>query len=142
MLEIIGRSNSLSLLQEWDRTLTATKQGSRRLQLLADAAARWSKRAETKTIADGALELQVKAQLEQGKWAAAFPIVRDLLPRQATEAESEQRLRWLLTIGELALQDGNKAEAQRVVQEASPYVSKAGALADAFEKLGKQAGEK
>jgi HEAT repeat protein len=142
MLEIIGRSNSLVLLQEWDRTLTTTKQGPRRVQLLADAAARWSKRAETKSIADGALELQVKAQLEQGKWAGAFPIVRELLTRAVGEAEIEQRLRWLLTIGELALQEGNKAEAQRVVQEASAYVSKTGELAEAFEKLGKQAGEK
>ena len=142
MLEIIGRSNSLSLLQEWDRTLSATKQGPRRVQLLADAAARWSKRAETKALADSALEMLVKAHLEQGKWAGAFPIVRDLLTRPVGEAEINQRLRWLLTIGELALQDGNKAEAQRVVQEASAYLPKTGTMTEAFDKLSKQAEEK
>jgi HEAT repeat protein len=142
MLEIIGRSNSLSLLQEWDRTLTSTKQGTRRVQLLTDAAARWSKRSETKAIADGALELLIKAYLEHGKWSAAFPLVRELLTRLTSEAESNQRLHWLLTIGELALADGNKIEAQHVVQEASAYVPKTGELAEAFEKLAKQVGEK
>lgn len=142
MLEIIGRSNSLSLLQEWDRTLTAAKQGTRRVQLLTDAAARWGKRAETKTIADGALEMLVKAHLEHGKWSAALPLVRELLARAVSETEINQRLRWLLTIGELALADGNKAEAQRVLQEASAYVPKTGELAEAFEKLAKQIAEK
>ena len=142
MLEIVGRSNSLSLLQDWDHTLAATKQCARRLQLLADTSARWNRRAETKTLADGALEMLVKAQLDQGKWSGAFPIVRDLLARPAGEAEINQRLRWLLTIGEQALQDGNKVEAQRVIQEAAAYVPKTGVLADAFEKLAKQASDK
>jgi len=142
MLEIVGRSNSLPLLQEWDRTLTATKQGARRLQLLADTATRWSKRAETKALADSALEMLVKAHLDQGKWAGAFPIVRELLTRPVGEAEINQRLRWLLTIGEMALQDGNKAEVQRVVQEASAYLPKMGTMTEAFDKLSKQAEEK
>jgi HEAT repeat protein len=142
MLEIVGRSGSVPLLQEWDRTLAATKQATRRTQLLADAAARWMKRAETKAQADAALELLVKAQLEQGKWSAAFPIVRELLARPVGEAEINQRLRLLLTVGEQALQDGNRTEARRVVQEASAYVPKSGELAEAFEKLAKQAGER
>jgi HEAT repeat protein len=142
MLEVIGRSGSVQLLQEWDRTLAATKQPTRRTQLLADAAARWCKRAETKAQADAALEMLVKAQLEQGKWAAAFPIVRELLARPVGEAEINRRLRLLLTVGEQALADGNKAEARRVVQEASAYVPSSGALADAFEKLAKQAAER
>jgi HEAT repeat protein len=142
MLEIVGRSGSVPLLQEWDRTLAATKQGTRRTQLLADAAARWMRRAETKAQADAALELLAKAQLEQGKWPAAFPIVRELLGRPVGEAEIHQRLRLLLTVGEQALRDGNRAEAQRVVQEAAAYVPKSGELAEAFEKLAKQAGER
>jgi HEAT repeat protein len=142
MLEIVGRSNSIQLLHEWDRTLAATKQGTRRTQLLADTAARWARRSETKTAADAALELLVKAQLDQGKWQAAFPVVRELLARPVGETEINQRLRLLLTVGEQALADGNKAEAQRVVQEASAYLPKTGALAESFDKLAKQAGER
>jgi HEAT repeat protein len=141
ILEIVGRSNNLQLLQEWDRTLAATKQGSRRTQLLTDTAARWAKRPETKTISDAALEMLAKAQLEQGKWQAALPVVRELLSRPVGEAEISQRLRLLLTVGEQALAEGNKAETLRVVQEASAYLPKTGALTDAFEKLAKQAGE-
>ena len=140
MLEIVGRSSSLSLLQEWDHTLTSTRQGARRLQLLNDTAVRWSKRPETKAIADGAFEMLVKVQLDQGKWSAALPLVRELLTRPVSETENQQRLRWLLTIGEMALADGNKLEVQNIVKEASSYMPKTGSLADALEKLANKAG--
>jgi hypothetical protein len=67
-------------------------------------------------------------------------VVRELLARQGTEAETAQRLRWLLSVGEQAMQEGNKAEALRVVQEAQPFLPRSGMLADGFEKLAKQAG--
>jgi HEAT repeat protein len=137
-VEIAARSGSLPLLQEWDKTMASAKQGPRRLQLLGEVLARWQKRPETKTIAVSAQEILVQAQLDLGKWAAAFPQVRDLLSRPGSETEMNQRLRWLLTVGEQAQAEGNHAEAQRAVQEAQPYLPRTGVLADAFDKLGKQ----
>ena len=61
-----------------------------------------------------------------GKWAAAFPQVRDLLSRPGSETEMDQRLHWLLTVGEQALQEGSRAEALRAVQEAQPYLRECG----------------
>jgi hypothetical protein len=139
-IEVVARSTSLPVLREWDSTLTAAKQGPRRLQLLAEVAARWQKRTETRSLVLPAQEMLVQAQLELGKWSAAFPVVRELLARQGTEAETAQRLRWLLSVGEQALQEGNKAEAQRVVQEAQPFLTRSAPLAEAFDKLAKQAG--
>ena len=138
-VEVLARSDSLALLQEWDRSLTAAKQGPRRLQLLADVAARWRKRPPTRPAALAAQEMLVQAQLDHGKWAAAFPLVRELLARPATEAELTQRLRWLLAVGEQALREGNRDEARRAVREARPFLARNGQLADAFAKLAEQA---
>jgi HEAT repeat protein len=141
-VEIVARSASLPVLREWDGTLTAAKQGPRRLQMLAEVVARWQKRMETRTLVLPAQEMLVQAQLELGKWSAALPVVRELLQRQGTEAETAQRLRWLLSVGEQALQEGNKAEALRAVKEAQPFVATGSPTAEAFDKLAKQAGGK
>ncbi len=141
-VEVLARSGNLALLQEWDHTLSAAKQGVRRLQLLGELANRWQKGPNRTSVAGPAQELLVQGQIEQGKWAAAFPLVRDLLARPGTDADLAQRLQWLLTIGELALREGNRAEALHAVQEAQPYLQRAGALAQSFEKLERDAAGK
>jgi HEAT repeat protein len=136
-LEILARSGNLPLLQEWDQALMASRQASRRLQMLAAVAGRWQKQPERKDVAGPAQEMLVAAYLEQGKWAAAAPLVRELLAHPAGEAEMDRRLHWLLTVGEQALHEGNSAEAQRAVQAAHPYLPRTGTLAEGFEKLEK-----
>ena len=138
-VEIVARSNSLPLVQEWDRTMASAKQDARRVQLLVEVLARQQKRTETKAAVAPVEELLVQAQLDQGKWSAALPLVRDLLSRPGAEAETNQRLRWLLTVGEQALRDGDRADALQAVQEAQPFLPHAGSLADGFDKLQKQA---
>jgi HEAT repeat protein len=138
-VEVLSRSGNIALLQEWDHTLGAAKQGARRLQLLGELANRWQKGPDRKSVAGPAQELLIQGELDQGKWSAAYPRVRELLARAGTDAELTQRLGWLLAIGELALHDGNRAEALRAVQDAQPYLQRAGALAPAFEKLEKNA---
>jgi HEAT repeat protein len=141
-LDVIARAGNLPLLQEWDHTLAAAHQGPRRLQLLTEIAARWQKREETRPIAAAAQEELVQAELELGKWPVALPQVRELLSKPGTTAEVNQRLRWLLTAGEQALQDGSRSEAIKAVQDAQPYLPRAGDLADGFQKLGARAGGK
>src|SRR5262249_44810084 len=84
LVEIIVRTASMDLLREWDKKLAEANQGPRRLQLVSEAYARWKKTEPTKGAAAAASELLVQSQLEQGKWAAAFPIVRELLARTGT----------------------------------------------------------
>ncbi len=141
-IEVIVRSGKLPLLQEWDRTLASARQGTRRLHLLTEVSARWQKNEETRTLGVSAQDMLVQVELELGKWTAAFPHVRELLTRPATAAEQAQRLKWLLTVGQLALQDGNRTEAQRVVTEAQPFLSTTSELAPAFDRLARQAGGK
>jgi HEAT repeat protein len=142
LLEVLVRAGDAALVQEWDRTLANGKQPARRLQLLAEILGRWQKNPEQKAAAAAAQAMLVQAQLEQGKWGAAFPQVREMLTRPASDAEVVQRLRWLLTIGEQALQEGNRPEALRAAQEAQPFLARAGGLAAAFEKLEKRAAQK
>ncbi len=137
-LDVLARSASLPLVQEWDKTMASAKQGPRRVQMLNELTARWQRRSETKAAAVSAEELLVRALLDQGQWSAAFPVVRDLLSRTGSEEETDRRLRWLLTVGQQALQEGGRAEALRAVQEAQPYLPKSGELTDAFGKLEKQ----
>jgi HEAT repeat protein len=138
-VDILARAGQLSLLQEWDRTLTAARQGPRRLQLLGEIVGRWQQQPQRKDCFVAAQETLVKAQLELGKWSAAAPLLRELLTRPASEAELNRRLSWLLTAGEQALHEGNNAEALRAVETAQPFLPSTGALTDSFEKLRKEA---
>ena len=109
------------------------------MQLLGEVTARWQKRDDTRSVAIPALELLVQVQLEEGKWSAAFPFVHDLLARPSSDTETEQRLRWLLRVGEQALKEGNRTEALHAVQEAQAFLSRDSKLAGEFDRLGKRA---
>jgi hypothetical protein len=137
--EITCRAASLPLVRALDRQLAEARQGNRRLQLLGELALRWKKNDATRGLVGPVTEALVQAQLDEGKWTAAFPLVRDLLTRPGSDAELEHRLRWLLAIGELALQEGNKPEALRAVQEAHPFLSRHPDLTPDFARLERRA---
>jgi HEAT repeat protein len=141
-VEAAARSGDAALARDWDRTLAEAKQGPRRLQLAGDLAARWQKRPETKAAASEAMDLLVQAQLDQGKWASALPLIRERLAQPGPEAETNRRLRWLLTAGEQALAEGERSEALRAARDAQPYLPRTGELAEAFAKLAEKAGRK
>jgi HEAT repeat protein len=137
LVEIVARSVNPELLGEWDRTLAEAKQGSRRVQMLAEVCGRWQKRPEAREALTAARERLVQAYLDQGKWAAAWPLVRELLnaPEKGSSADVRRRLRWLLTVGVQALREGNHAEARRVIEEAQPYLGGQKSLAAEFDRL-------
>jgi HEAT repeat protein len=139
LVEIVARSGSAALMQEWDRTLSEAKQGQRRLQLLTELHIRWEKKEETRPLADAACEALVQAQLDQGKWSAALPHLRELLARPASDTDLDRRLSWLLATGEQALKEGNRTETLRVVSEAQAPLGRRSSLAADFEKLEKLA---
>jgi hypothetical protein len=139
MIEIMVRAMSLDLLRHWDRMLAESNQGARRLQLLGEVYDRWKKADAARALVAPAAEALVQAQLDQGKWAAAFPLVRDLLARNGSDAEIERRLQWLLAIGTRALAEGNRTDALRAVREAQPFLPRSNGLAPDFEKLERKA---
>lgn len=141
MLDILVRSAGLDLLRQWDHTLNEANQGTRRLQMLTEVCDRWKKHESTKALAGPAMEALVQAQLELGKSQSALPLIRELLTWPGTDADVDRRLRWLLIVGERALNDNNKAEALRAVREAQPFLPRSTGLAVEFEKLEKQAKE-
>src|SRR6185437_494566 len=138
-VDILARAGQLPLLQEWDRTLTAARQGPRRVQMLNEIVTRWQNQQQRKPLVVPAQEILVRAQLELGKWAAAMPLVRDLLTRPADEPTLKRRLGWLLTAGEQALQEGNRTEALRAVETAQPFLPPKGKLTDGFANLQQEA---
>jgi HEAT repeat protein len=138
-VEIIARAGSLDLLKEWHGRLQESKQGPRCLQLLSDIYLRWQKGEAMRPAVVPVMELLVQAQLQHGKWSAAFPLVRELLAKPGTETETDQRLRWLLRVGQQSLQEGNLPETLQVVQEAQTYLPGRAVLAAEFARLEKQA---
>jgi HEAT repeat protein len=141
IIEVLGRTADFELVLAWDRKLAQAKQPARRLQMLSELLARWQKRDDARPLVTSTEELLVPVQLEQGKWAAAYPLVRDLLAQSGADADVDRRLRWLLTIGEQALKESNHAETQRVVQDAEPFLLGRDVLAAEFQRLGKQSRE-
>jgi HEAT repeat protein len=139
MVEILCRAGSPEMLQEWDRALVGERQGVRRLQLLSEAAVRWQKKDGTRTAADSVVPLLIEAQLEQGKWAAALPLIRELLAKAGGDGEVDTRLGWLLRAGEQALKDGTRPETLRIIQDAQPLLARRKRLAAEFEDLEKRA---
>lgn len=138
-MNIIARSNSLDLLATWERTVAEAKQGARRLQLLAYALDVWKKTEDSKKLVTPATEALVQAQLGEGKWSVALPLIRELLKQTAADVVAHKRLQWLLTAGEQALKEKNRDEVLHVVQEAQPFLPRHPDLAAAFDALEKQA---
>lgn len=139
IINIIARAANLDLLVKWERTLIESKQGERRVQLLVAVLDAWKKADDTKTLTATVTELLVQAQLDQSKWQAAYPLVRELLKLPGADADVSKRLRWLLAVGEQALKEKNRAETLRVVQEAQALLSRSPNLVAEFQRLEKAA---
>jgi hypothetical protein len=139
LLDIMTRAASIDLMKQWDRIMAEAGQGQRRLELHTELIARWRKLEEHKELISPASEVLVLAQIDQGKWSAAFPLARDLLDRPGSDTDLERRLHHLLTIGRRALLEGNAGEALRAIQEAKPFLSRAKTLTPEFDRLEKQA---
>lgn len=141
MVDIVARAGSLELVQEWDRTLAEAKQSVRRLHLLTEVSNRWPKPEDAKAerTLTAVQELLVQVQIDQGKWEAAFPLVRELLGRAKNDEDMERRLHWLLSIGEMAFREGRRADALRAVQEAQTFLTRHRILGTEFERLARQA---
>lgn len=139
LLEILARSGNSELILEWDHRLAGEQQPQRRVALLSEICQRWLRRQELRSGLAPVQEALIPLHLDQGKWAAALPHVRDLLNRPTSDSELRRRLQWLHRIGEQALKDGQPAEAQRVCQIAQSHRDRLGPLATAFEQLERDA---
>jgi HEAT repeat protein len=140
MLRVLARGPGAEAVHAWDQRFTELKQPARRTQLWAAVHESWKKK-EDPALAQASAEALVQAQLEEGKWAAALPVLRELLPKADTDAERAKQLAWLLAAGEQALKAGNAAEARRAAQDAQPYLHRTGKLSAEFEALARSAGE-
>jgi hypothetical protein len=139
VIDIIARSGNLELVRHWDHALADADQSGRRLELLSEVSDRWKKTDKMRPAVTGLTEMLVQASLDQGRWAVALPLVRDLLAQTTEAAELDRRLNWLLKIGERALVEGNRTEALRVVREAQPFLPRSNGMAEEFDKLDRRA---
>ena len=137
MVEILARTASVELLREWDSRLAKEGQSARRLRLLLEVHDRWQRRADARVLFVPAAELLAQAHIEQGKWSAAEPLLRETLSRVVDAAACERALRLLLTGTRQAAQGGNAAAALRMIVEARPYLSRGSRLAEEFDQLEK-----
>jgi HEAT repeat protein len=141
-VEVQVRAENLDLLKEWDGTLARAKQGPRRVLLLGAAYESWQQHPGAEALVAPAAELLATAQLEQGNWTSAVPLLRVLLARAGSAAARERLLRSLRTAAEQALQERDRAAARAIVAEARLYLPRDSKLASEFDKLEKQTGDK
>lgn len=141
MIDILARSRQAVLVADWNRTLGEARQGSRQLQLLSEVLSRWQRLPEARADLVALQDLLIPVALEQGKWAAALPVLRDALARQATPTDQQARLRWLLQAAEQALSEGNKVEALRAGQDGLTFAPKGSPLIAPFEQVVRRAGK-
>jgi HEAT repeat protein len=135
IVTIAVRAHSIELLKDWERRLSDSLLVPRKLHLLQTAVEQWKMDDSAKSLSDAATALLIQAHLDQGKWTAALPLVRELLAKPVADADVEQRLRWLVMCAELALKDDNRGEVQRIVQDARPLLSRKPTLAAEFDRL-------
>jgi len=142
--EIVVRTGSSALAERWDRAMIAAKQSSRRLQMWGRLTARWEQNPAMKEQAAKALEGLIVVQIELGKWASAGALIQGMLARGAelAPATRERCLGWAAQAAELAIREGNRAEAIRLLKEARPSLSAGDKLTDTFDQLEKLAGAK
>lgn len=138
MLAIIARSRSVVVVKTWDSQIAAAHQDSRRLQMLAALVDAWKSGEDTVSFVGPVTEMLIQAQLDQGKWASALPMIRELLKRPSAASATEHRLRWLLLAGQQALRADNVAECLHIVQDAQPFLTGNPALASEFTALARQ----
>lgn len=140
LVEIIARSGSADVLREWDGVLSKAGQGAKRLLLLDEVHTRWQSRADAKTRFLVTAPLLASAKLEQGKWQAVAPLLRELVSRADDAPTRETAVRGLLTASEQALQEGDFIQGRRFLEDARPFLPKTGKLQDDFARLEKKAG--
>jgi HEAT repeat protein len=139
MIDVLSRSGSLELIGEWDRMLADTVQKARRLQLWSEVYVRWQKLPGRKGDLKAVLENLIQIEVDQGKWSAALPLLRELLAYQAADGDLSKRGTWLILVGQQAWKDGNRTETIRILEEARPLLPKVSpTMAKEFERLEKQ----
>jgi HEAT repeat protein len=141
-VEIATRTVSVPLLERWDKTMATAKMPTRRVQLWARVYSRWEQSGMLREQATQALEGLVQAEIAAGKWATARPLIQSLLARSNDMGETTRSkyLKWVLQIGRMALSEGNKSEALRLVQEAKPYLVRGERVSEEFESFEKELG--
>lgn len=142
LVEIIVRAGKEELLKEWDATLSKAGQANARLSLLTEAHTRWQARADAKTRFLTTAPLLTLAKLEQGRWQAALPLLRELLGRSDDPTIREQALRCCILAAEQALRAGDTTQARRILDDMRPFLPKDGKLVESFKDLERRVNER
>jgi HEAT repeat protein len=142
--EILVRAGSMPLVERWDRAMITAKQSSRRLQMWGRLYTRWEQNPALKEETAKALEGLIVVQLELGKWASAGALIQGMLARGAElpAATRERCLGWATQAADLAIREGSRAEALRLLKEARPSLPTGDKLIATFDQLEKLAGAK
>ncbi len=117
MIEILSRSRNMALVQQWDQILTEQSEHGRRVELFKELKERWSKQEAMKGHLEALASGSVRALLADRKWLTAMPQAIDLARKARTEAERDERLRWVLVAGSQGLDDKKPQDVMKYLKE-------------------------
>jgi HEAT repeat protein len=138
LVEIIARSQSWTLLLQWDQQLAAKEPG-RRVELLTELRTRWNRVDALKPQQDALTNLLIEALLQQRRWLQAQPLAVELARKETDPADQQKRLRHLLVIAQMALDDKKPQGALDLLKSIDDLLPRSRDLAPEFEAVRQRA---
>ena len=139
-LEIIVRTSSLKMIQDWSLVLQK-ENPQRQLAFLVEVLNRFqSKPAQGRMDLAPVREWMIECALQNQKWLPAWSAWREL-PPTVEPMEMDRRLQWLLAAAELALKENSINDALQIVERARPHLATRKSLQAEFEAISRKAVE-
>jgi HEAT repeat protein len=139
-VQVIARAGTVELLKEWDEALAREKQPAWRMRLLTEIHARWQAGDNAKARFPETAPLLVVAKLQEKRWQAALPLLRELLARAEDPAGRERVLAWMLRAADQARRAGDAAQSRRLLEEIRPHLPRGGKLSQEYDRLANENG--
>jgi HEAT repeat protein len=135
VVEILVRTQSWAIVDQWQQQLALQTQPERRLALLERIRTVWATLEDTRPMLELVNVVYINAALVQRQWRLARPVCAELIRGAVKEKDKGDRLNLLLQICTQAVDEGKGAEVLPTIQEFEGALTGFKDLAVAFDQL-------
>lgn len=135
LVDILARTQSWPLVDQWQQQLYAQGDPERRFKLLKDVRESWLKVEDLRGSMDLVSKTYIDAALAQHEWRLARPVCAEMIRAAVKEKDKGDRLNQLLQICKQAVDEGKGHEVLPTIQEFEGALTGFQELAVAFDQL-------
>jgi HEAT repeat protein len=135
MVEILARTRSWPIADQWQQQLAIQSQPDRRLELLKTLRESWKDHEEGRATLDLLNAALIEAALVQRQWKVALPVCLDMIRAAVKEKDKSDRLNLLLQICKQAVDEGKGRDVLSTIQEVEGALRGFPDLAIGFDQL-------